>query len=579
MIEEIQIRDLGVIGEATLPLGPGFTALTGETGAGKTMVVTALGLLLGARAEAGVVRKGSERAVVDGRWIIAASGPVAERVLDAGGELDPLSDGLAELLVSRSIASEGRSRAFVGGRSSPVALLAEVGEQLVVVHGQSEQVRLRSQGAQRAALDRYAGAELTEILDQYQSAYRRWQANRAELERLTNERDQRAAEADELRVALAEIEVVAPQPGEDVALSVRAARLSNTEDLRLAASAAHELLSADSMGEGQDVLGLLDSARRQLDRVTAHDAQLAPIAEAIANVSFLVSDIAGELASYQSGLDADAARELEVVQQRLAEIALLVRRYGPTLDDAIAFVENGSDRLLELDTDTDRISALGADVDADLLLVSELAERVSEVRSAAAARLAAAVTEELSALAMPNARLVVAVAQREEFAADGRDLVQILLSPHSGADPRPLGRGASGGELSRIMLAIEVVIASSDPVPTFVFDEVDAGVGGASAIEVGRRLAALAQSAQVIVVTHLAQVAAFATNHLRVVKDSDTAVTASNIQQLQGEDRVAEMARLLSGLPDSESGLTHARELLELAAQHGGTANGEAAIG
>ena len=242
-----------------------------------------------------------------------------------------------------------------------------------------------------------------------------------------------------------------------------------------------------------------------------------------------------------------------------------MRKYGPTLDEVIDYLDSGSTRLLELDHDSDRIDALRAEVDADRGRVMALVERLSDLRRVAGIRLSERVTGELAALAMGAARITVDVAQRDEYTASGRDVVSILLQPHAGAEPRPLGRGASGGELSRVMLALEVVIAATDPVPTFVFDEVDAGVGGASAIEIGRRLARLAQTAQVIVVTHLAQVAAFATNHLSVVKDSDGAVTASSVRQLEGEARIAEMARLLSGLPDSETGLTHARELIETA--------------
>jgi DNA repair protein RecN (Recombination protein N) len=290
----------------------------------------------------------------------------------------------------------------------------------------------------------------------------------------------------------------------------------------------------------------------------------------VAEANYLISDIAAQLSTYLAALDTDGAHELEVVQERRAELATLVRKYGPTLDDVIRTLETGSLRLLELDGDADRIGELAREVEEDAALVRELAAGLSAERAAAAARLSEAVSEELSALAMPDARIVVEVAQREPedlstYSAAGRDQVAILLQPHPGAEPRPLGRGASGGELSRVMLAIEVVIAGSDPVPTFIFDEVDAGVGGASAIEIGRRLARLAESAQVIVVTHLAQVAAFATNHLTVVKGSDGAVTASSVRRLDGDERIAEMARLLSGLPDSESGLAHARELVEMA--------------
>ncbi len=562
MIEEISIRQLGVIGEARLPLGPGFTALTGETGAGKTMVVTALGLLLGERADSAAIRSGSTQAVVEGRWQIDPEGAVAERVRDAGGELDG-----PELILGRSVSQEGRSRAVVGGRSAPIGVLNEIGQQLVVVHGQADQVRLRSATAQREALDRFAGQELGRLLDEYQSVYKRWQTHQSELDVLVAERDRRSREAEDLRIAMSEIEAVAPQRGEDEQLAVRADRLTNLEDLRLAAALAHDLLSSESSDEARDVVGLLTSARRQLERVADHDVALVPIAEAIAAASFTISELSGQLSSYLSNLDTDGGRELEAVQDRRSQLAALVRKYGPTLDEAIDYLDSGSGRLLELDNDSTRIESLQSDVQVDRARVVELAGMLSDVRRMSAIRLSERVTAELAALAMANAVISVTVEDRPDYSLTGKDQVSILLQPHSGAEPRPLGRGASGGELSRVMLAIEVVIAGSDPVPTFIFDEVDAGVGGASAIEIGKRLARLSRTAQVIVVTHLAQVAAFATNHLRVVKDSDGAVTASSVEQLEGDERIAEMARLLSGLPDSESGLTHARELLELAVE------------
>ncbi|WP_348786947.1 DNA repair protein RecN [Leifsonia sp. NPDC080035] len=564
-IEEISIRDLGVIADAALPLGPGFTAITGETGAGKTMVVSALGLLLGERADTGAVRLGSPQAWVEGRWRVPQNGDVVERVRDAGGDVDELGGGEAELVLTRSVSAEGRSRAVVGGRSAPVSVLTELGGQLVVVHGQSDQIRLRSAVAQREALDRFAGPDFAASVETYAQVYHRWRDNRAELDELVSDQERRAREAEDLRVAMAEIETVAPQAGEETELAERAERLTNLEELRLAAAGARELLSAEE-SEGADALGLLDNARRQLERVAPHDAELTPLAEAVANANYLVSDIAAQLSTYLATLDTDGARELEIVQERRAELATLVRKYGPTLEDVIATLETGSLRLLELDGDADRIQELAREVEADEALVAELAADLGARRREAAARLADAVSDELAALAMPDARIVVEVTERDEYTASGRDQVAILLRPHPGAEPRPLGKGASGGELSRVMLAIEVVIAGTDPVPTFIFDEIDAGVGGASAIEIGRRLARLAESAQVIVVTHLAQVAAFATNHLTVVKGNDGAVTESSVRRLDGDERIAEMARLLSGLPDSDSGLAHARELVEMAA-------------
>lgn len=561
MIEELSIRDLGVIKEATLPLGPGFTAVTGETGAGKTMVVTALGLLLGERADAGTVRQGQAQSWVEGRWLVSPDGAIAERVRDAGGDLDG-----PELILGRSVSVEGRSRAIVGGRSAPASVLGDLGGDLVVVHGQSDQVRLRSASAQREAVDRYAGADLAETLGNYRHAYSRWLANREELDRLVLERDLRAREAEELRVAIAEIETIAPQPGEEAELAERAERLGNLEALRLAAASAREAVSAEENPDDlPDAVTLLDTARRQLERAAEHDPALPPLVDAIAEAGFVLADIAAQLSSYLAGLDTDGAGELEIIQDRRAELSALGRKYAGGIDEAIEFLDTGSARLLELDSDSERIEELQADLEADHQLVDTLATQLTALRQDAARTLGAAVTAELSALAMPDASLVVEVEAREEFTATGRDLVTILLQPHAGAEPRALSRGASGGELSRVMLAIEVVINESDPVPTFVFDEVDAGVGGAAAIEIGRRLARLAETAQVIVVTHLAQVAAFAGNHLTVVKGSDGSVTASSVRQLHGEERAAEMARLLSGLPDSASGLEHARELISLA--------------
>lgn len=563
MIEEISIRDLGVIGEARLPLGPGFTALTGETGAGKTMVVTALGLLLGERGDSGAVRSGSPQAVVEGHWQIDAAGSVADRVRDAGGDVDESPDGRAHLILGRSMSADGRSRATVGGRAAPVGVLGELSPHLVVVHGQSDQIRLKSAVAQREALDRFAGAPLAALLGDYQEAFQRWQSDRGELDLLIAERDRRAREAEDLRIAMTEIEAAAPQRGEDVALAEQAERLSNLEDLRIAATEAREAVSAQ-LGDGGDATALVDAARRSLDRVAGHDPALAPIAEQLAAASFALAEISADLSSYLGGLDTDGARELEGIQERRATLNTLIRRYGPALDDVIDYLESGSTRLLELDSDADRISQLGVEVGAGLARVHDLAARLTELRRAAAARLQDAVSVELQALAMPDARLTIDVEERE-LSLTGHDQVTILLRPHPGAEPRPLGKGASGGELSRVMLAIEVVLAGSDPVPTFVFDEVDAGVGGASATEIGRRLARLAETAQVIVVTHLAQVAAFSTNHLVVEKGTDGAVTTSNVRLVHADDRAFEMARLLSGSPDSEHALAHAKELLEQA--------------
>ncbi|WP_194395723.1 DNA repair protein RecN [Microbacterium atlanticum] len=558
MIEEMRLRDLGVIAEATLPIGPGFTAITGETGAGKTMVVTGLGLLLGQRADSGAVRAGASQATVDGVWIVPEDGAVVSRVREAGGDVEPIGGGRAELYVGRSISSEGRGRASVGGRAAPAGVLADLAEQLVVVHGQSDQLRLRSAAAQRDALDRFGGEAVHTARDAYRRAYEHWRAVDRELTQLTDDRDARAREADDLRVQLAEIEQAAPVPGEDADLAARAERLANAEELRLAAASAHDGLSGD--GDVPDAGALLAEARRALERV--HDPVLEELAGQLADIGYRVADIAAALAGYLADLDESGPHELAAVEERRAVLAGLVRTHG-SLDAAIELLDTGSARLGELDDDGDRIERLTAERAAAASVLDDAATALTAARTEAAARLGAAVTDELRALAMPDARLEVAVTPGVD-STHGRDDVAILLAPHPGAEPRAVSRGASGGELSRVMLAIEVVIAAVDPVPTFVFDEVDAGIGGAAAIEVGRRLARLAQSSQVIAVTHLAQVAAFAANHLTVVKANDGSVTASDVRRLDGADREAEMARLLSGMPDSDAALTHARELLSL---------------
>jgi len=558
MIEEMRLRDLGVIAEAVLPIGPGFTAITGETGAGKTMVVTGLGLLLGARADSGAVRAGAAQASVAGVWIVPSAGSVADTVADAGGELEPYDDERGELYVSRTLTAEGRSRASVGGRAAPAGVLADLADDLVVVHGQSEQLRLRSAAAQRDALDRFGGSAIALVRAEYESAWERWRTLSAQLEEISGNQERRRQEAEDLREALGLIEATDPQPGEDDALAERAERLANAEELRQSAAIARAALS-DEDGDN-DVTTLAAEARRALER--AGDPELTAIAESIAEIGYRATDIAAQLSGYLADLDESGPHELAAVEERRAALAALVRAHG-TLDAALELWNTGSTRLAELDDDSDHIERLTVERDAARAALDEAAAALTATRTEAAGRLGTAVTEELHALAMPDARLVVAVTEGAE-SAHGRDDVAILLAPHPGADPRSVAKGASGGELSRVMLAIEVVIAGTDPVPTFVFDEVDAGIGGAAAIEVGRRLARLARTSQVIAVTHLAQVAAFANNHLSVVKANDGQVTASSVRRLAGEEREAEMARLLSGLTDSGAALEHARELLAL---------------
>ena len=558
MIEQIHIRDLGVIREAQLDLGPGLTVLTGETGAGKTMVLNALGLLLGSRSDASAVRKGQEQAFVEGRWLLPKE--ALDRITAAGIEIE---DG--ELLVSRSISSEGRSKATVSGRSVPVGVLTEIGEHLVVVHGQSDQIRLKSASAQREALDQFAGASLAALTDKYSEIYSAWKMAANRLQVLTTESSSRAREADDIRAAVEELTKLDPKSGEDAELSELAERLTHLEELRIAAAAAHEELSSDSFDDSSDALTAIGKARRALEQVSNHDPELEKLAEQLKEIGFSLNETAASISSYIAGLDNDGASELEKIQSRRAELSSAMRKYGPTLDEVIAYLETAGSRLLDLDSSDEAIASLTIEEQQLSKQAHDLAEQISSIRTKAAAELSAAVTAELSALAMTGASLDASVTRLGELTAHGYDQVALLLSAYPGAEPRPIGKGASGGELSRIMLAIEVVLAKSELAPTFIFDEVDAGVGGAAASEVGKRLAMLARNAQVIVVTHLPQVAAFASRHLRVLKSSTAEFTATDVVRLEGEQVVEELARMLSGLSESESGRSHAKELLDLA--------------
>jgi DNA repair protein RecN (Recombination protein N) len=559
MILEMSISDLGVIKEARLPLGPGLTAVTGETGAGKTMVVTALGLLLGHRADSTRVRQGAEAIWVEGRFSLEKAEKVVERASELGASMDD-----HELVLSREVHNEGRSRALVGGRSAPVSALAELAADLVVVHGQSDQIRLKSETAQREAVDRFAGEDVRTALANFRQAFDTATALAETRDTLRAQSDARGVEARELRQAVEDIEALDPQVGENTQLSETIARLTNSEELRQAAIAASQALSVDdSVFDAKDALTLVDQALKSWERVVGFDPGAEAIRSSLADASYQLSEVSVGIAGYLASLENEGELSLENTHERLAALTALMRRYGPTLDDVLALYEGSSTRLVELDQDTERLETLDAEVEAAFAVAWDTASKLSELRERAATTLAAAVTRELGALAMPNASLHVLVTREETLTSHGANHVSLLLAAHPGAEPVALGKGASGGELSRVMLALEVVIAGSDPVPTFVFDEVDAGVGGASALEIGRRLDALAQTSQVIVVTHLAQVAAFANNHLHVVKDTDGQVTTSSVTKLEGDERLRELARMLGGMEDSHSALTHARELLD----------------
>ncbi len=576
MLEELRIRGLGVIDDAVLPLGAGLTVVTGETGAGKTMVVTGLLLLFGERADAARVRSGAESASIDGRVVVTLDSPAAERVADAGGEVD--DDGT--LVLRRTVSASGRSRAYVGGAPAPVGVLGDLAERLVAVHGQSDQQRLVRPAEQRAALDRYAGVDLTE----YAAAFGRWRDAVARLADRTARSRELQREADLLSHGIAEIEAAAPQPGEDTELAVLATRLAHADALRLAARAAHDALLGDAddpAADAADVATLLGQAERVLAQQAGDDPGLDALGRRLADLSAAAADVGGELAAYGERLDADPER-LAQAEARRAVLTGLTRRYGDDLDAVLAWADSARQRLADLDVSDEALAKLAGERDGTAAEAARLAGAISARREQAASRLARAITDELRGLAMATAQVVVQVRRRPPIAgaaalavngtevgatADGIDEVELLLRPHPDAPALPVQRGASGGELSRVMLAIEVCLAGTDPVPTMVFDEVDAGVGGRAAVEVGRRLAQLAREHQVLVVTHLPQVAAYADRHVVVDKPLNSAaggVTRSDVRLVSGDERVAELARMLSGR-DSGTAREHAAELLAAA--------------
>lgn len=573
MLTELHITGLGVIDDAVIEPHPGFTVVTGETGAGKTMVVTALGLLTGGRGDAGRVRVGADRAVVEAR-IAGPLGLAAAKVLESVGGT-PDEDG--SIILVRSVGADGRSRGHIGGRSAPLGALAEITEPLIAVHGQSEAISLLRGGQQRAVLDRFAGSD-AELTD-YRGARTQWQAAVAELADRTSNARERAQREQVLRLGVDEIAKVDPTPGEDVGLIAEVRRLENADALRSGAAQSRDALTGESMPDEPNAVSLIEAARKLLE-VTG-DERLEALAKSLHQVSAVVIDAASELTAYLEELDADPER-LEVLLQRQAVLKTLTRRYGADIDAVLAWRAEADAELQSLDSSDGALAELRKTAEQLAGKVRRSAAALTQKRAVAAAKLGESATAELAHLAMGRATLHVTVSSRSadpsaadavqigknwvSAGLDGVDQVEFAMIAHPGAPELPIAKGASGGELSRVMLAVEVVLADADPVATMVFDEVDAGVGGRAATEIGRRLAMLAQDHQVIVVTHLAQVAAFADRHYVVDAGPGDAVGSSAVRPVEGAARELELARMLGGT-DGVSARAHAADLLSAAVE------------
>jgi DNA repair protein RecN (Recombination protein N) len=580
VLSEIRIEALGAISAATAEFGRGLTVLTGETGTGKTMVVTGLHLLGGARADASRVRSGSNRALVEGRFTTTELGDGVstriDEILDSSGaERD--DDG--SIIAARSVSRDGPSRAYLGGRSVPAKSLSGFTTELLALHGQNDQLRLMRPDEQRGAVDRFV--DVSALLTKYRRLRSEWVTARRDLTDRRNRARELAQEADRLQFGIGEIDAVAPQPGEDEALVSDIQRLSELDALREAAQSARLALSGELDEAAPEVTSAADgvgAARAALQ--ATDDAALRALGDRLGEAQALIGDVSTELGGYLSELPSDAST-LEGKLARQGELRNLTRKYAADIDGVLRWAREARDRLAQLDVSEETLTALAQRVEELETQVVDAGAGVTKARTKAAKSLAKEVTGELAGLAMAGASFSIDVsplrARPDDSAPltlasgdvvhaghDGVDAVEFGFTPHSGSDVLPLAKSASGGELSRVMLALEVVLAASAEGTTMVFDEVDAGVGGRAAVQIGRRLARLAKTHQVIVVTHLPQVAAYADVHL-IVDSGAGKGKASEVRLLDDDDRVAELARMLAGLGESDSGRAHARELLESA--------------
>mgnify|MGYP002714517282 FL=1 len=543
MLVDISINDLGVISRSSAELSAGLTVLTGETGAGKTMVVTGLRLLAGGRADASRVRDGAKKAAVEGHFS-SSKESIRELVDSVGGD----ADENGEYIVSRTVSAAGRSRAYLGGRAVPAATLGEFARELITVHGQNDQLRLLAPEEQLGAVDR-ADPKLAGVRQRYSEAFKKWRSLAKDYKRRTEQRRELAQEVDRLQFAVDEIDGIAPEPGEDEELVQLVRKLQDFDGLRESAEVA--LVSIDGTEEMEEsASALLGRAASALAGST--DKELAALGERLSEITAQLGDISGELGGYLAGLPADP-HLLEKSLQRQQELRTLTRKYAGDIDGVVAWRNKAAAQLESMDTSTEALEELKKQVKGAESVMIERAGELTKGRRKAAKALGEQVTRELHGLAMPNSTLTVELTQAK-YSKSGADAAELQLNG------KPIASAASGGELSRVMLALEVVLAEEDGA-TLVFDEVDAGVGGRAAVEIGRRLARLAVHNQVIVVTHLPQVAAYADVHLHVSKEKFT----SGVAELSQEERVEELARMLAGLDDTETGRAHAQELFDRA--------------
>ena len=568
-LEEISIRSLGIIDQSTLELGKGLNVLTGETGAGKTMILTALSLVLGGKSDSSLVRTGSDRLVASAQFVLATTSSEISSIADESGA--DISEG--SLVLTRTVNSDGKSKAVAGGTTVPAATLVNFADYLVEIHGQAANHQIVRSARQRELLDRFAATELSKVLSQYQSALSTYNELKARIKSMRESSSKRDREIADLEDFLKGWSKLKPTRGEYAEVSNQIARLSSVEDLRSASDGANQALSDETNGS----LTSLGAARRFLDIAKGKDSKLDEIASVVAEGFFVLDEAARDLSSYLSALEADPAK-LDSLQVRKAEIISFIKKWGSAADPDAELIElsekakTARATIADLTGGDDRIAELDVQMQGARKELLNQAKMLTKIRTSAALKLSESVSTEIHALSMPHTQFSIAInspnyegqLKESDFTIVGCDEVIMQIQGHRDGPLIALGKGASGGEMSRIMLALEVVLAQTHPVGTYIFDEVDAGVGGKAAIEVGRRLAVLAQHSQVIVVTHLPQVAAWADTHFVVKKSSDGSISQSDVEKLDTQNRIEEIARMLAGLEGSSSAREHAAELLAM---------------
>jgi DNA repair protein RecN (Recombination protein N) len=554
VLRELHISGLGVIRDLDLELTEGLTVLTGETGTGKTMLTVGLALAGGARGGAHLVGPGAKAARVQARFEVP-DGWVSNPVGPDDVSVDWVEDG--EVILARSVGADGKSSARIGGQLTTASALSDVSARLIEIHGQHGSLRLLDPSTQTAFLDRYAGAQHLAAVAAYAESYQRATAARRALRRLEDDARDRERELDLLRYQVEEIRSVAPEPGETDALRSEENRLAHGERLLELAVAAEEILSAEGgVAEGSA------SVVRDLGSIVELDAAAAGLAARAEALAAEAAELGRDLRAYREGLALDPAR-LASIRERIGELKGLQRKYGPGDAEVVAFLDEAEARILSLAGADERLEELRAEVEALGPAVTTLAEQVTAGRIGARTALADALGDEIQDLGMPGAAIQVALGSLPEPGPSGAERVELRFRGGSGQPWLTFAKAASGGELSRVMLACRSVLADLDDVPTLVFDEVDAGIGGQAGLAVGRRLARLAMTRQVVVVTHLPQIACFADQHVRVRKDEGVA----QLDVLDDRQRIPELSRMLAGLEGSEHGASHAEELLAEAAR------------